>query len=524
MSASVAESDGAGPAAGAARYDPAAMALHVRGGTGRELVDPAEIRRLADLVAETAAVLARASGMLASAADETGHEAGHAPVAAAATHAALEEARGGAWGTLPLEGRLVELEVALRHAGHLYEAAEQAAQPPPPPPSVWRYLPFFTMPAIAVPALAAQAATDISRELAQLGHLPFSTGSPVIDQAVDRVLALAGRAHGGPRRLPPTAIALDGAVRQLGHHGQLSLPWFAAPDTFVLGHRAVELAQTTPQQRFAVPLAAVASIAPALLAGGGRGYGVRTTPDLPPRRVAPPRSLAQSLRAVAELRPDNGAVPGSIQVRRTDHPDGRRSWTVLVPSTQDMHVGRPNPVDNLSNIQAYAGFATDVEAGIIAALGQSGARPAEPVALVGHSQGGLTSMRLAADPLVRARFNVTTVVTAGSPVGHLPSPEGVAVLNLEHLEDPFLGLDGTENPAEADRVTVSRSLATEAGWRTGILAEESHDLATYVRTAQLAGADPEVARIAEGLAEVTGRPGVSTTATTFVVRRVPARG
>jgi len=490
------------------------MALHVRGGVGREAVDTEEIWLLTEIMARARELLDGARGHVTTAMGEAEAEASDAPAAAAVAREALAHARHGPHGIAELDATLEALAVALRHTAILYDAAEDAAGPPDPPPSRWTYLKFL-LPAL----LVAEAATSIAVEVSRLGYLPFRTGNPALDEAADAVLAALARPHGGPWQLPPPSIALDGAVHQLGTYGQLIVPWFALPESISLGHRRVDVADTTPAQRFAIPLATVANILPAILSGGGRPHTVRAIPLMPSRRVAAPASMADALAAVSELRPDHGAEPGSIQVRRTDHADGRRSWTVLVPSTQEMAMGLPNPVDNLTNIQAYAGYATDVEAGIVAALEHLGARPEEDVALLGHSQGGLTSLRLAADPLVRARFNITTVVTAGSPVGHLPAPADVTVLSLEHLEDPIVGLDGTQNPAGPNRVTVSRSLATEHGWRPRIYAGESHGLATYVETAELAMADPAVAQIAEELAGVTGGPGAVVSATTFLVRR-----
>lgn len=494
----------------------AAMALHIRGGTGRDTVDTGEIWHLAAVVDDARELLSRVQELLTTAISEAEAEALYAPAEAARAVESLRWARNGPGGLASLDEDLEGVVMALRHTAHLYDAAEEAASPPAPPPSRWVYLKL-----LAPRLLLVEAAARIGIELSRLGYLPFRTGHSAVDRTAEAILMVLARGHGGQAHLPPASIALDGAVSQLGSYGQLSLPWYAAPDTFELGGRSIALADTTPAQRFAIPLVTLANSLPTLLSGGGRPPEVRTTALLPAQHLRAPSSLPDAVQAVADLRPDHGAIPGSIQVRRTDHPHGRRSWTVLVPSTQEMTLGMPNPVDNLSNLQAYAGYATDVEAGIIAALDQLGVAPGEEIALIGHSQGGLISLRLAADPLVRARFNITTVVTAGSPVGHLPVPDDVAVLSLEHLEDPIVGLDGTQNPAAPNRVTVSRSLATEGAWRPRVYAGESHDLATYVTTAELAAADPAVAGIAERLARVTGGPGDVVHATTFVIRREP---
>src|SRR5690606_22411923 len=87
----------------------------------------------------------------------------------------------------------------------------------------------------------------------------------------------------------------------------------------------------------------------------------------------------------------------------------------------------------------------------------------------------------------------TTVVTAGSPVGHLRTPADTELLHLEHVEDPILGLDGASNPAEPARTTVSRALATgtTGALRCGLPPAEPHRRAEYAGRAELARAEGE---------------------------------
>jgi pimeloyl-ACP methyl ester carboxylesterase len=62
--------------------------------------------------------------------------------------------------------------------------------------------------------------------------------------------------------------------------------------------------------------------------------------------------------------------------------------------------------------------------------------------LVGHSQGGIAAMNLAADP----HWHVTDIVTAGSPVGNKRVPPGTRVLRVENRGDPVPLLDGDREP------------------------------------------------------------------------------
>lgn len=146
---------------------------------------------------------------------------------------------------------------------------------------------------------------------------------------------------------------------------------------------------------------------------------------------------------------------GAVEILRTTAADGGRHWTVVIPGTQDPWAGGENPMDNETNLRAMAGLRTDMAIGVAAAMHQAGIARGEPVALVGHSQGGLVATRLAADPVLGREFRISTVLTAGSPVGTVKVPAGVEVLSLEHVQDPVVGLDGAPNEAAPNHVTVA---------------------------------------------------------------------
>lgn len=251
------------------------------------------------------------------------------------------------------------------------------------------------------------------------------------------------------------------------------------------------------------------------LLGGvpGAGPGAVVTAAGEPVTREPARGVTDLMAGVAELYPVAGGVPGSLAVDRVDHPDGTRSWVVLVPGTQTLAVGGTNPMDDATNLQAFTGAPTAVGAGVVAALGMAGARRGEPVLLAGHSQGGIVAMRVAADPAVRRHYRVTGVVTAGSPVGHIPTPTGTSVLHLEHATDITPALDRTPNPDEADRITVRRTATGGIG--------AAHGMPAYEETARHvdASAHPSVVEWRERSAEVLGRPGSTATRTVYVVER-----
>jgi hypothetical protein len=151
---------------------------------------------------------------------------------------------------------------------------------------------------------------------------------------------------------------------------------------------------------------------------------------------------------------------GSIDVRILTHADGTKAYIVDIPGTQDWH---PNPFghyddklnDLSTNLHAMGGETTAYEEGVVRALRLAGAGADDPVMLVGHSQGGIVAAQTASDLANSSEFNISHVVTAGSPIGRIDIPDGVQVLSLENAHDVVPHLDGTSNPDTANHVTVT---------------------------------------------------------------------
>ena len=90
--------------------------------------------------------------------------------------------------------------------------------------------------------------------------------------------------------------------------------------------------------------------------------------------------------------------------------------------------------------------------GILQAMHDAGIRPDDPVLLAGHSQGGMEAAAILSHG---SDFDVTNVVTAGSPTAQVPGfPPGTHVLCLENHGDVVPLLDGEENPDSPQQVTV----------------------------------------------------------------------
>lgn len=258
------------------------------------------------------------------------------------------------------------------------------------------------------------------------------------------------------------------------------------------------------------------------LVGGGAG-------DRDGREERAPQGVGDVVRQVAELGDERGPTVG---VQRLDHADGTRSWVVSVPGTRSMDLlGGENPMDNGTNLALMAGRPDDMTAAVEAAMLRAGVGPDEPVLLAGHSQGGMVVTRLAAS--LQGTFAVEAVVTAGSPVGSMPVPDGVAALHLEHAQDYVPALDGRPNPDAANRTTVVRTLpgspATVAGGTAGLAPADllpAHEAWTYAGTAALVDRmdDPSVRGFRQAAAGVLGDGSAHVTTQTYVVARLPEQG
>lgn len=180
----------------------------------------------------------------------------------------------------------------------------------------------------------------------------------------------------------------------------------------------------------------------------------------PPSGAAAPSGLADVFTQQGLLGRDE--AHGQIQIVKVLGADGVTRWIVQIPGTQDWNPTRTdNPVDLTSNVHLMSREAqTAVQRQIEKAMVAAGIAPGDPVMLTGHSQGGIAAAACAADPSFLQRFHVTSVVTGGSPIARMDIPDSVSVMSLEHAQDPVPKLDGRDNPAQDNWVTVSRELPT----------------------------------------------------------------
>ena len=224
---------------------------------------------------------------------------------------------------------------------------------------------------------------------------------------------------------------------------------------------------------------------------------------------------------------DNGEI--AIEEHVTVGEDGTttRSWTVDIRGTQSFAIGQSGPQDMTTNLQGVAGMASDQLNAVMEAMDAAGISPEDAVEFAGHSQGGIMAAQLAADPAVRARYNVVSVVTAGSPTATV-APSDVPVLSYENSGDIVPGLDG--NATRGDNVTTVRFHDYEATAHPEDPVPSSHSAPLYVDEirstldAARSSSDPGLGALAAAEAHRTQAlgltPGTQTTIHHYQTRRI----
>jgi len=219
--------------------------------------------------------------------------------------------------------------------------------------------------------------------------------------------------------------------------------------------------------------------------------GPHTVSVGPRSGTTPPASLAAMTEHLHELAdgPD-----GDIEVQTMVGSDGAVRHVVYLPGTDDMNpLSSDDQVrDMQTNLQLMAGHPDAYGKGVLAALGAAGVRAGEPVLLIGHSQGGMEAVALAAHA---SPYDVTQVVTLGSPtaqVGALPSH--VHALSLAHDGDVVPELGGFDKPA-VNHVVVHFG----DDHLDGVIANHSYDHYEAGALAVQASTDPTIRTSLAGL-------------------------
>ncbi|MCW2602566.1 MAG: hypothetical protein JWN61_701 [Pseudonocardiales bacterium] len=225
-----------------------------------------------------------------------------------------------------------------------------------------------------------------------------------------------------------------------------------------------------------------------------RGHPIVTSTgvDASTAGTTPPRDIADLLANVERL----GAEGDSdVSVQFLEFDDGRpRQVIVSLPGTSQWSPGSDIPSDIAAGPLAIEGLPTAYGAGVVDMLALAGVTAADSILIVGHSLGGIVAAQLAVQLAGSRRFNVTNVVTAGSPIAKIDIPEDVEVVALENRDDLVPHLDGGPNEGSGNVLTITVD--------TGATGSAAHVLDTgYAPAADaITGSDaPRVQHALEGL-------------------------
>jgi hypothetical protein len=301
-------------------------------------------------------------------------------------------------------------------------------------------------------AAAAYRATDAaSREVtdrirwaagyAFADTLPFSAGG---------LLVLGGVVLGGAAATDPvdTAIALSDPQRFLTDHPGIVDNLVGASPGLVSGLSGLPVGDVGTGAHLL-----------GMLYPDGHPHVTDEGVDLDPRVSGAPTGFGDLMTGLDYRNGNARAGDDEIDVRVLTRPDGTRSYIVDIPGTKDWNLpGRVNPnINDLgTNVHVLGADVTARERAIADALHRAGADPADPVMLVGHSQGGMVAAQAAADAGAGTfRYNVTHVITAGSPIAQAGVPSDVQVLAIENAHDLVPHLDARANPDRPNWTTVT---------------------------------------------------------------------
>jgi hypothetical protein len=272
---------------------------------------------------------------------------------------------------------------------------------------------------------------------------------------------------------------------------------------------------------------------PLLAAGGvvaaGRSGVTGTTAAGSPRAAGSSvRSVGDAIRRIEPLRAESGrANRPHVEVLRTDHPDGSRSFVLVVPGTTgDGLVDVHNMMDWGADIELAAGQDSDVLDGITRALEAAGARPGDAVGGAGHSQGGLVLARWMSGEDA-ARYDVRASVALGAPLANVADPVAGRHVAVGTRDDMVVGYAGDPMPhippggAGGSLTSYSVDTITDHGTETaatsGEAHYESHYIAAWDAIASNRAGDSDVAHVEAEFAEMLGADEVGATTTSIIV-------
>ncbi|WP_341854024.1 hypothetical protein [Brachybacterium sp. GPGPB12] len=180
------------------------------------------------------------------------------------------------------------------------------------------------------------------------------------------------------------------------------------------------------------------------LADDGTGYADAPVPVTGEESgLVPPSDLSQIIANTNTTYGDKET--GEVSMSVVGNPP--TGVIVNIPGTEKWGPGAgDNPMDLTGNAeQAGSGgwsAGSQATADAIARLyADNDIPPGTPLMLNGHSQGGMVASSLAANEDFAAQYNLTNVMTYGSPVDNYSVPSSVNQLNLQHGGDAVPRID-----------------------------------------------------------------------------------
>ncbi|GAB3528137.1 PGAP1-like alpha/beta domain-containing protein [Arthrobacter monumenti] len=198
---------------------------------------------------------------------------------------------------------------------------------------------------------------------------------------------------------------------------------------------------------------------------------------------------------------DGDGVENVIEVAVIETEGGPARYAVTIPGTKEWNPwDTDNPLDLTGDLAAMTGSPHMANA-VTEALKEAGAPSGAPVMLIGHSGGGLHARAVVSDPAFLAEFDAKHVITAGSPVGGIPLPDGTSGLNLQQRGEFVANFDLKKPPDTKNNVTVTFQTDPPYDPYTGEKMD-GHSVGNYVHKAELLEASnhPSVSTTVAGIA------------------------
>ena len=201
--------------------------------------------------------------------------------------------------------------------------------------------------------------------------------------------------------------------------------------------------------------------------------------------VQAPVSLQQIAGRLRSLSDERQPI---VRIERYPSVGVGNRFIVYIPGTENLGLPNTNPLDMRSNLQLMAGGSSASSRATDMAIRRAGAKPGDQVMLVGYSQGGMVAVELAKQAKAgQLGYQVSQVVTFGSPVGSNPAEALPNVLSVENRADFVPHLDVISNQKSVNWHTLEGEVKIDP------LA--NHEMEAYQRIVSDLGKSGEIQRL-----------------------------